>query len=173
MRLTRLTALSLLAVITAAACGGDKVQPEGDDANSALTPEQREAKNVEDYQKRQASFADSVLGNAKSVAEVAKGYGTGVEVGSVQLRDSLTKFVEATPQCFKNARDVDPYLAGTVTFYIHMSVVGSDVVRVQTSEWTSQAGNVADKCFNDAATTWKFPMGLSKQGHYLVQVQFK
>ncbi|MFA6168800.1 MAG: hypothetical protein WC700_19405, partial [Gemmatimonadaceae bacterium] len=69
--------------------------------------------------------------------------------------------------------EVDPYLAGTVTFYIHMSVVGSDVVRVQKSEWTSQAGNMADKCLTEAATKWKFPMGMAKQGQYLLQVQFK
>lgn len=173
MKLFRLTTLSLLATFALAACRGDKVQPDGEGADASLTPEQREAKSVAEYQKRQASFADSVLGNARSVTDVAKSYGKGVEVGNVQMRDSLMKFVEATPQCFKNARDVDPYLAGTVTFYIHMSVVGSDVVRVQTSEWTSQAGNMADKCLTEAATKWKFPMGMAKQGQYVLQVQFK
>lgn len=173
MTLIRLSTLSLLATLTLAACGGDKVQPDGEGANSTLTDEQREAKSAEDYKKRQASFADSVLGNARSVTDVAKGYGKEIQVGSVQMRDSLMKYVEASPQCFKNARDVDPYLAGTVTFYIHMSVVGSDVVRVQTSEWTSQAGNMADKCLTEAATKWKFPMGMAKQGQYVLQVQFK
>lgn len=173
MTLIRLTTLSLLATFSLAACGGDKVQPDGEGADATLTAEQREAKNVEEYKKRQASFADSVLGNARSATEVAKGYGKGVEVGNIQMRDTLMKHVEATPQCFKNARDVDPYLAGTVTFYIHMSVVGSDVVRVQTSEWTSQAGNMADKCLTEAATKWKFPMGMAKQGQYVLQVQFK
>lgn len=173
MKLIRLTTLSLLATFALAACRGDKVQPDAAGADSTLTDEQRVAKSAEEYKKRQASFADSVLGNARSVTEVAKSYGKGVEVGSVQLRDSLMKYVAATPQCFKNARDVDPYLAGTVTFYIHMSVVGSDVVRVQTSEWTSQAGTMADKCLTDAATKWKFPMGVAKQGQYVLQVQFK
>ncbi|MDP1859143.1 MAG: hypothetical protein Q8K82_10750 [Gemmatimonadaceae bacterium] len=173
MKLIRLTTLSLLATLALAACGGDKVQPDGEGADSAMTDEQRVAKNAEEYKKRQAVFADSVLGNARSVTDVAKSYGKGVEVGSVQLRDSLMKYVETVPQCFKNARDMDPYLAGTVTFYIHMSVVGSDVVRVQTSEWTSQAGNMAEKCLNDAATKWKFPMGVAKEGQYVLQVQFK
>lgn len=173
MKLIRLTTLSLLATFALAACRGDKVQPDGEGSDSALTLEQREAKKIEEYKKRQAAFADSVLGNARGVTEVAKSYGKGVEVGSVQMRDSLMKYVEATPQCFKNARDVDPYLAGTVTFYIHMSVVGSDVVRVQTSEWTSQAGTMADKCLTEAATKWKFPMGMAKQGQYVLQVQFK
>lgn len=173
MRLIRLTTLSLLATLSLAACGGDKVQPDGEGTDSALTAEQREAKSAAEYQKRQATFADSVLGSARSVTEVAKSYGKEIQVGSVQMRDSLMKFVEATPQCFKNARDMDPYLAGTVTFYVHMSVVGSDVVRVQTSEWTSQAGNMADKCLTEAATKWKFPMGMAREGQYVLQVQFK
>ena len=170
----RLTALSLIVILAAAAaCGGDKVKPDGDSPDAMLTTEQREAKNAEDYRARQAAFADSVLGSAKSVVEVAKQYGGEVQVGSVQMRDSLLKYVEANPQCLKNGREVDPYLAGTATFYIHMSVVGSDVVRVQSSEWTSQAGTVVDKCFNEVAPKWKFPMGMAKQGQYLLQVQFK
>lgn len=173
MKLIRLTTLSLIALFAVAACGGDKVQPDAETADSSLTPAQREAKSVAEYQKRQASFADSVLGNARSATDVAKSYGNEVQVGSVQMRDSLLKYVQATPQCFKNAREVDPYVAGTVTFYIHMSVVGSDIVRVQTSEWTSPAGNVADKCLSEAATKWKFPMGMAKQGRYVLQVQFK
>lgn len=173
MRISRLSTLSLFAMLTLAACSREKVQPEGAGADAQLTPEQQEAKKTADYRKRQAAFADSVLGTAKGVAELAKVYGKDVQVGSVRLRDSLMKYVAATPQCFKNGRDADPYLAGTVTFYVHFSVVGSDVVRVQKSEWTSQAGNISDKCFNDAAVKWKFPMGLSKQGQYLLQVQFK
>ncbi|HEY3286290.1 MAG TPA: hypothetical protein VGJ96_04120 [Gemmatimonadaceae bacterium] len=171
--MNRLTTLSLIALLTAAACGGDKVKPDGDSADAALSPEQREIKQAEEYRKRQAAFADSVLGSAKSVSEVAKNYGPNVQVGSVQMRDSLLKYVQASPQCFKNGREIDPYLAGTATFYIHMSVVGSDVVRVQTSQWTSQAGTVVDKCFNELTPKWKFPMGMAKQGQYLLQVQFK
>lgn len=175
MKLTRLITFSLAASFALAACGGDKVKP--DDANASadasLTPEQREAKQAQDYQKRQAAFADSVLSNSKSVAEVAKTYGAAVQVGTVQMRDSLTKYVAANPQCFKTGRDIDPYLAGTVTFYVHMSVVGSDVIRVQNSEWTSQAGNAVDKCFNDITPKWKLPMGMAKQGQYMLQIQFK
>jgi len=172
MKLTRLITLSLLTSLSLAACGREKVQPEGGD-NAAPTPEQQEAKKVLEYQKRQAAFADSVLGNAKGVQDLAKTYGKDIQVGNVAMRDSLVKYVAATPQCIRNGRDADPYLAGTVTFYIHMSVVGSDVVRVQKSEWTSQAGAITDKCFNEAATKWKFPMGMAKQGYYLLQVQFK
>ena len=173
MKLTRLITLSIVTALALVACGREKVQPDGGTADSTLTPEQQEAKKALDYQKRQAAFADSVLGSAKGVQELAKTFGKDVQVGSVAMRDSLMKYVDAAPQCFQNGRDIDPYLAGTVTFYIHMSVVGSDVIRVQKSEWTSQAGVVTDKCFNDLAVKWKFPMGMAKQGYYLLQVQFK
>ncbi len=173
MRLNRLLTLSLLTTFTLAACGREKVQPEGASADAGLSPEQAELKKAEDYRKRQAAFADSVLGSAKGVAEVAKTFGKEVTVGNVAMRDTLYKYVEATPECLRNGRDADPYLAGTVNFYIHMSVVGSDVVRVQKSEWTSPAGVITDKCLNEAATKWKFPMGMAKQGHYMLQVQFK
>ncbi len=172
MRISRLTTLSLVALL-ATACRGDKVQPDGAAADSSLTEEQKAVKGAEEYRQKQAAFADSVLGHARSATEVAESYGKGVQVGTVQMRDSLLKFVQATPQCFKNGRDVDPYLAGTATFYIHMSVVGSDVVRLQKGEWTSQAGMIVEKCFNDVAPKWKFPMGMAKQGQYVLQVQFK
>jgi hypothetical protein len=171
MQTSKITILALVALL--AACGGEKVQPDAESSAATLSPEARQAKEVEDYQKRQAAFADSVLGNAKSASDVAKSYGGSVQVGSVMMRDSVAKFVQGVPECFKGARDVDPYVAGTVTFYVHMSVVGSDVIRVQKSEWTSPAGNVAEKCLNEKATKWKLPMGMAKQGQYLVQIQFK
>ena len=172
MHTSRITTLALAALL-AAACGGEKVKPEAENTAALLSPEARQAKELEEYQKRQAAFADSVLGNAKSAAEVAKSYKGDVQVGSVAMRDSIAKFVQGVPECLKSARDVDPYVSGTVTFYVHMSVVGSDLIRAQTSEWTSPAGNVADKCLTEKATKWKLPMGMAKQGQYLVQVQFK
>ncbi|MBM3908846.1 MAG: hypothetical protein FJ363_12335 [Gemmatimonadetes bacterium] len=172
MQTSRITTLALV-VLLAAACGGEKVQPESENTAAMLSPEARQAKEVEEYQKRQAAFADSVLGNAATAADVAKSYKGNVQVGSVAMRDSIAKFVGGVPECFKGARDTDPYVAGTATFYVHMSVVGSDVIRVQNGEWTSQAGQIAEKCLNEKATTWKLPMGLAKPGQYLVQVQFK
>jgi len=174
MKLNRLTTLSLFAMLAVAACSREKVQPADDaSANAALDPEQREAKQAEAFRAKQQAFADSVLGNSASTKQVVAKLGKEYAVGNIQLRDSLVKWVERTPQCFKDAKAVDPYLAGTVTFRIHMSVAGSDNVRVQESTWTSQAGTIADKCFNDQAVKWKFPMGMAKQGMYLLQVQFK
>lgn len=173
MKLFRFSAVALVLVFAAAACSGEKVKPEGEEAKSALTPEELEARKAAEYQKKQSAFTDSVLKNASSAAEIAKKNGADVTVGSLPMRDSLVKYVAASPQCVAAGREIDPYLAGTVSFYVHMSVVGSDVVRVQSSEWTSPAGNVVDKCFTEAATKWKFPMGMAKQGKYILQVQFK
>lgn len=170
MTRTRLTLVPLLGILLIAACAREKTKPEDESPEAAAA---RATREVLDYKRRQLAFADSVLGNAKSVTDMAKEAGKTFEVGSVILRDSLMKFVNATPQCYRNGRSVDPYLAGTVTFYIHMSVVGSDVIRVQRSDWTSQAGTVADRCLDESATSWKIPMGVQKQGHYLLQVQFK
>ena len=164
----------MLATLALAACSREKVQPaDSDKTADALTPEQQEMKRATDYKARQKAFADSVLGSSASLKQVASKLGSKYEVGSVKMRDSLVTFVGRTPQCFKQGRDLDPYLAGTVTFRVHMSVIGSDVVSVQESNWTSPAGNVVDHCFNDEAKKWKFPMGMAKQGMYLLQVQFK
>lgn len=163
-----------IAVLTiAAACAKEKVQPDESGADSALTPEQKEAKAAEDYKKKQAAFADSVLGNSANVKAIAEKLGKGYNVGTVAMRDTLLKHVGTVPQCYADGKNLDPYLAGTVTFFIHMNPAGSDVVRVQEGQWTSQAGAVTEKCFNDAARTWKFPMGMAAQGAYLLQVQFK
>ena len=54
-----------------------------------------------------------------------------------------------------------------------MSVVGSNVVRVQESQWTSQAGNIVDSCLNLASKDWKFDSSFGKTAAYITQVQFK
>jgi len=177
MKITRIALLSALALTSVlAACKGEKVQPEGSDAAASaanLTPEQREAKAAEDYKKKQAAFADSVLKNSASTKVIVGKLGKGYEVGTVAMRDSLMAHIGKTPQCYKDGKNIDPYLAGTVSFFIHLNPAGSDLIRVQESQWTSQAGNVTDKCLNEAARQWKLPMGMGKQGAYVVQVQFK
>ena len=170
----KLTRTALIAVLALAACGGDKVQPaDSSAASAALTPEQEEAKSVAEYKKRQAAFADSVLKTVTPTTKLVEKYGKEFAVGSLKMRDTLLAYIAKSPQCYQDGKGVDPYLAGTVTFYIHMSVVGSDIARVQESQWTSQAGNITDKCFNEAGRNWKFPMGMAKQGKYILQVQFK
>jgi hypothetical protein len=174
MKLNRLTTLSLLAMLAAAACSREKVQPaDSDAADALLTPAQRELKKADDLKKRQQAFADSVLKTASSTRQIADKLGKNYQVGSVQLQDSLVKWVQRTPQCFKDGKAIDPYLAGTVTFRIHMSVIGSDNVTVQQGDWTSKAGTITEKCLTEQAMKWTFPMGLAKQGMYLLQVQFR
>ena len=171
MKLTRTIAIAALAL---AACSGEKVQPaDSNAAEAALTPAEKEARTVAEYKKRQAAFADSVLNTVTPTTKVVEKLGKGYAVGTLAMRDSLVAFVGRTPQCYRDGKGVDPYLAGTVTFAIHLSVIGSDIIRVQESQWTSQAGNISDKCFNDAARQWKLPMGMAKQGWYVLQVQFK
>ncbi|MHB1312044.1 MAG: hypothetical protein ACYC3L_08505 [Gemmatimonadaceae bacterium] len=175
MKITRIALLSALALTSAiAACKGDKVQPDGAaDSASAMSPEQREAKAAEDYKAKQAAFADSVLKNSSTTKTIVDKLGKGYEVGTVAMRDSIVARIGTTPQCYKDGKNIDPYLAGTVSFYIHLNPAGSDLIRVQESQWTSQAGNVTDKCLNEAARQWKLPMGMGKQAAYVVQIQFK
>jgi hypothetical protein len=172
----KITRTALLSVLALAACRGDKVQPDSaadSTAAAALSPEAREAKSVEDYRKKQSAFADSVLKNSSNAKSIVTKLGKGYEIGTVAMRDSLLTFVGKNPQCYKDGRNIDPYLAGTVSFYIHLNPAGSDLIRVQESQWTSQAGNVTDKCLNEAARQWKLPMGMGKQAAYIIQVQFK
>ena len=171
MTLHRISRLAIVALLTLAACKGDKVKPDGADAGP--TPDEIAKKDVADYKARQAAFAEKVLGDAASPAKVAEKVGKQAEVGSVKLRDALLKLIGQTPECFKNGRAMDPYLSGNVSFYIHINVTGSDIVRVQESTWTSQAGNLVDKCFTDAGRNWKIDMGVSKPGHFILQVLFK
>lgn len=166
------TRIALFALLTVAACRGDKVQP-ADTSAAAPTSEQERARMVADYKKRQSDFADSVLQAVTPTTKIVQKLGKGYSVGGPVLRDSLLAFIAKSPQCYQDGKRVDPHLAGTVSFLINMSVIGSDVVRVQESQWTSQAGNIADKCFNDAALKWKFGMTVAKAGAYILQVQFK
>jgi hypothetical protein len=170
MNLTRMMMLSVLAL---AACGGDKKKDddEGEDTKKRAAPAAEVS--VADYQKKQAAFADSVLNASKSAKTLVQKLGKGYDVGSVRLRDSVAFLAGSKTDCFQKARKEDPYLAGTVSMFVHISVVGSDVVRVQESSWTSIAGNLVDACLNTEAKNWKFDATFGKPAAYIVQVQFK
>jgi hypothetical protein len=56
---------------------------------------------------------------------------------------------------------------------VNMGVIGSDIVRIQESKWTSAAGNIVDACLNKAAQSWKFDGTFGKPAAYIVQVQFR
>jgi hypothetical protein len=164
---TRQTTLATL-ILFAVACGGDETPRKSPDSGIGANP----AVSPDAYRKQQQAYADSVLNRVAPASQVAKELGAGYEVGSTRLRDSL--MVLATKSgCFMKGRESDPYLAGTVTWYVYMSVVGSNVVRVQKSDWTSPAGNIVDSCLNLDSKNWKFDPSFGKPASYITQVQFK
>jgi hypothetical protein len=173
MNLKRVMLLSLIALAATASACSKKDKGKDDDTQTAAGGSD-ENKAALDYRARQQAFADSVLNtssNAKSVADkLGKGYG----VGSTRLRDTLAVLVASgKDECFKAGRNTDPYLAGTVSFFVNMGVIGSDIVRIQESKWTSAAGNIVDACLNKAAQSWKFDGTFGKPAAYIVQVQFR
>ncbi|MBI3568630.1 MAG: hypothetical protein HY084_10585 [Gemmatimonadetes bacterium] len=162
MNVKRVLVLSMLAL---AACGGDK-KKEAEDA--AATKQV----SPDEYRKKQQAFADSVINAASSSKAVVEKLGKGYEVGGVRMRDTVSTLAAKTT-CFQNGRNADPYLAGTVSFFAHMNVTGSDVIYVQESKWTSQAGNIVDACLNEASRQWKLDGTFGAPNAYIVQVQFK
>jgi hypothetical protein len=161
--------LLLCSLIALAACGGDKTKddagPKAVNAN-AISPDE--------YRKRQQAFADSVLNASKPVAKVVEQLGKGYAVGPVALRDTIASLAQNT-NCFKAGRDTDPYLAGTVSIFAHMAVIGVDLIQVQRSDtkWTSGAGELVNACLDTEAKNWKLDMRYGKPAAYIVQVQFK
>lgn len=169
--LSRAACLALVVAMSTAvaACGGgDSKEPPA--ANAGPSP------NVspDEYRAAQKRYADSVLNAASTAQDYVKKAGGDYAVGSVRMRDSLA-VLSSKSGCYLKGRESDPYLAGTVSFYVFMSVVGSNVVRVQedATTWTSAAGNIVNACLNLAAKDWKFDPTFGKQGSYITQVQFK
>ncbi len=173
MKLKRVMLLSFVAIAALASACSKKDKTKDDDAQ-ATAGVTDENKSALDYRKRQQAYADSVLNASSSSKTVAEKLGKGYGVGSTRLRDTLALLVAANKdECFKAGRNTDPYLAGTVSFFVNMGVIGSDLVRVQESKWTSAAGNIVDACLNKAAQSWKFDGTFGKPAAYIVQVQFK
>lgn len=143
----RHTTVALLALATLAACGGDTSEDEAEEAPSAqVTPEE--------YAKRQQAFADSIIKSAKAPEKLVEELGKGYAVANAALTDSLKSRLVAS-DCFKKGQEIDPYLGGSVSFMLHMSIVGVDAAYVQDSKWSSPAGNVVNSCLNAQAKGWK------------------
>ena len=156
----------IAAALLAAACGGDaKDKPQ---TAEAAKPQQ----TPDEYRKAQQRYADSVISGAKTSSQVVEKLGKDYAVGSIRLRDSLA-LLSSNTKCFEKGRQADPYLAGTVSFFVFMSVVGSNTVQVQESQWSSNAGNIVDACLNLEAKAWKFDATFGKPAAYITQVQFK
>jgi hypothetical protein len=166
---TKIKYALLASLIALAACGGDKTK---DDAASAKPGAPTET--PDQYRKRQQAFADSVLNTTKPASKVAADLGKGYAVGSIALRDTLAALASSTG-CYKTGRNTDPYLAGTVSIFAHMAVIGVDLIQVQESgtKWTSAAGNLVNACLSTEMKKWKLDMTFGKPAAYIVQVQFK
>jgi hypothetical protein len=152
------------------ACGSDKAK---DDAPKGIDPNLASS-SPDQYRKKQQEFADSVLNTAKPVKSVVEQLGKGYEVGPVALRDTIASLAQNT-NCYKAGRDKDPYLAGTVSVFAHMAVIGVDLMQVQLSgtKWTSAAGELVNACLDGEMKKWKLDMRYGKPAPYIVQVQFK
>jgi len=157
----RYTVLSALTLVIAA-CGGDKASDK-----EKLTP-------AEEFKQQQESKAEAVLRAAPTEKKVAEKLGSKYEIGTAMLRDSITaRAKDPKTGCIEKGRKTDPYLVGAVTLWVNMSVVGTDAIRVQESQWTSGAGTLVDECLNATASQWKLTSALAKPGAYVVQVQFR
>jgi hypothetical protein len=170
MKLKHVLMCSLFALgAFSGACGGDKTKDDADKKSAdpnAVSPDQ--------YRKRQQAFADSVLGASKPVAKVVEALGKGYAIGPVALRDTIASLAQAS-NCFQTGRNTDPYLAGTVSIFAHMAVIGVDLIQVQRSgtSWTSTAGELVNACLDTESKKWKLDMRYGKPAAYIVQVQFK
>lgn len=167
MKRTTIRALMLCAAATTAMACGEKAKTEGN-ATAADKPP------AEDYWKVQQRYADSVLATVKGPTDVVKKLGKGYDLGSTRLRDTVATLA-LKAKCFENARKTDPFLQGTATLWVNMSIIGSDLIQVQEpdSKWTSLAGNIVVACLNQAAKTWKFDKSFGKPGPYIVQIEFR
>jgi hypothetical protein len=164
----------LCLVLAVGACSGDNKKKDDEDATTAQAKIATTALSPDDYRKKQRAFADSVLNVTGSAKALVEKLGKGYAIGSIRLRDTVAMLAaDKKADCFAVGRKVDPYLAGTVSFWVNISVIGSDIVRVQESKWTSAAGNTVDACLNSAAKDWKFDATFGKPAAYIVQIQFK
>ena len=159
----------VLAGLVCAACGRE------DDASASEVPTRKAAAarmTKEAYTTSRRVYADSVLRAAKSAPEVAREIGQEVHVAPARMTDSLTALSGST-DCFVVGRNVDPYLAGTVNFAVYMSAIGSSLIQVNQSNWTSAAGNVVNACLNLRAKEWYFGPRDGPWGIVVGQVRFK
>jgi hypothetical protein len=150
-----------------AACGSDRDAAAAESAGRTPVRVTREA-----YGKSREVFADSVLRAAKPASEVAKDFGAEYTEASPKMVDSLTTLSNLT-DCFETGRKLDPYLAGTISYSVYMSTIGSTLIQIQHSKWTSLAGNVVNACLNLAAREWGFGTEFGRAGRHVAQVQFR
>lgn len=160
--------LVALGTVVAAGCGDQPDAVASETRGSVRAPRM----TTNDYKAARAKAADSLLKSTKPTGQVVKDLGTEYLEAPPALRDSLA-VLSAKAGCFATGRGADPFLAGTAQFFVYTSSAGSEIVRVEKSSWTSEAGNVVNACLNLAAKDWKFGTEYGKSGVLVAQVQFK
>jgi hypothetical protein len=144
--LTRLGPLAL--GIAIAGCGPETDAGAVETARRPAEPMTRAA-----YAEERARVADSVIAATGTPEQLVRELGTGYQVGSSDLADSLS-FLVRSGDCYDAGRRTDEYLAGAVTF-----VVDSAGPQIARTRWTSAAGNVVAACLGLAAKEWKLTSG--------------
>jgi hypothetical protein len=139
---------------------------EADAKEPEVTRMTREA-----YGKSREVHADSVLNAARPVSEIVKDLGADYLEASTKMIDSLS-VLSARTDCFATGRSIDPYLAGTVSYSVYMSKIGSTLIQIELSKWSSLAGNVVHSCLNLAAKAWHFGPEFGTRGRQVAQVKF-
>ena len=162
-------ALLALALTASAACSAkDDEEEPGDSATAAAVA----PPSNEDYAARQQSFVDSLIKTTPTPQQLAVSLGAGYVAAPVELADSVSARI-AKSDCFDKGREIDPYLGGTIQVMAHMSVVGVDNAYVQSSNWSSAAGNIVNSCLNGQAKGWKLGRIAPMNFAYLVRYDFK
>lgn len=157
-------------LMVAVACGNDKAADAGASTDLPATEEAIK----EAYKQKQAAWADSVLRTAPNATQVVKKLGPKYDSAPLALSDAITVLAKDPKYaCHDKGKAVDPYLAGVVSLWVNMSVIGADVIQVQTSQWTSELGTAVNDCLNTAAKSWTLSASLAKPGAYIAQVQFR
>lgn len=168
MILRRHAALALLALATAVACADSAEDEETEDEQAAAAAL---ALSNEDYAKRQQQFADSIIRSAATPEQLVDKLGKGYAVADIGLTDTVKTRLTGS-DCFEKGREIDPYLGGSVSFMLHMSIVGVDAAYVQDSKWSSPAGNVVNACLNAQAKGWKIGRSGPLNTAYIVRHDF-
>jgi hypothetical protein len=170
--LSRLLVVAACCALSSAVAGcGSETNAAAEEVHESPKVGQVARMTREAYGKSRQVFADSVLKAAKPASEVVKDLGDEFVEASPRLVDSLTTASNLT-DCFETGRKVDPYLAGTVSYSVDLGEMGSTLVQIQQSQWTSTAGNIVHACLQLAARAWKFGPEFGTAGRQVAQVKF-
>jgi hypothetical protein len=156
------------AVLAAAACSSDKP-----DDTTTLGGASMDTAMAE-WKARQRS-ADSLISAAPSERAIVEQLGASVyKEAQPEVREAVLRESEKTRDCYTNARrDLDPNLSTVLYILANFGAAGWDLVRVEKSNFTSDAGLAVNACINSRAKTeWKLPMRGVRPGAHIVKIVY-